>query len=133
MRDWSLSRRSVLQAGGLAVLPAIAGCSTLGSEHEAVSLYVYNETTSELTATLHYLTCEQIGNEQQSITVESDTYSYYASTVVADSGMCSLEVSTPDGPSDTYKWDVGRKTLVITIKSDSIEFTHRSPTYTPRE
>lgn len=130
MRDWSLSRRSVLRAGILASLPGVAGCSTR-SGYNAIDVYIYNETEAELTATFRFLTCEQVGDEQQTIGVEPDLYSYSANTVIADSGMCSLEVSIPDGPSDTYEWEVGQKTLVITIKPDSIEFTRRSPTYTP--
>lgn len=99
----------------------------------AIPLYVINETDSELRVVLHYLTCEQVGSEQQGIGVEPNSYSYSANNVVEDSGVCTLEVSIPDRPPETYEWNVDRKTLVIRIKPDSIEFEHRSPTFTPGE
>jgi hypothetical protein len=134
MADWSLHRRTVLRAASGVSLAGLAGCSALRERgRSAIALYVVNETDAELTATLHYLDCRQVGDVQQTVGVEAGAYSSTESAIVADSGTCALEVTVPNGPSETYEWTVDRRTLVVTITPDAIEFDRRSPTYHPGE
>lgn|SRR6056297_236743 len=132
VRDAPSTRRSLLRTATAAAVAGLSGCSALGGGGaDAVGLYLFNETDAELRVTLHYLDCEQVGREQHSIGVEAGTYAYSANEVVANSGACALEVTTGDGPADTYEWNVGRETLVVTVKPDAVAFDLRAPTYTP--
>jgi hypothetical protein len=131
MRDASPTRRALLRTATAAAVAGLSGCSALGGGTDAVDCYLFNETDTELRVTLHYLDCEQVGREQHSIGVEAGQYAYSANEVVANSGPCALEVTTARGHADTYEWDVGRETLVVTVTPDAVTFDLRAPTYTP--
>lgn len=132
MIGWSPTRRSFLR--GLSVTTVgIAGCSTIiEQESGAIDLYLINDTDAEVFATIQYESCEQIGPKQLDVgDLNPGYYHFSGNDIVANSGPCSIEVSTRDGLSDRYEWTVGERTLVIRIKPDAIEFNHRPPDYDP--
>ncbi len=132
MGGWSPTRRSLLH--GLSVgTVGIAGCSAVTDQgSSAIDLYLINDTDSEVFATIQYESCDQIGPKQLDVgDLNPGYYHFSGNDIVANSGRCSIEVSTRDGVSDTYEWTVGERTLVIRIKPDAIEFNHRPPEYDP--
>lgn len=132
MQRRSLSRRSVLRATGSTALVGLAGCTgPTDGNLDANALYILNETPTRQIVTLHYLECDNVSRDEQSLEVSVDSYTYSANSVVSDSGPCTLEVSTLSGLSKTYTWNVGRQTLTITVTSDGIEFDHRPRSYDP--
>jgi hypothetical protein len=110
-----------------------AGCSTfVGAESDPVDLYIINDTDSEVSVQLRYLSCDQVGDKMVEIgELNPGYYHFSANEIVSNSGLCSLKITTGRGLSDEYEWQVGEKTLVIRIEPDSIQFAHRPPGYDP--
>lgn len=132
MVGWSPTRRSFLHGVSVTTV-GIAGCSAVTEqESSAIDLYLINDTDSEVFATIQYESCDQIGPKQLDVgDLNPGYYHFSGNDIVANSGLCSIEVTTRDGVSDSHEWTVGERTLVIRIKSDAVEFSHRSPDYDP--
>lgn len=134
MLGWSPTRRSYLHSLSAAMV-GIAGCSAVTEqESRAIDLYLFNDTDSEVLATIRYKSCDQVGQDEvKTEGLNPGYYSFSGNDIVANSGPCSIEVSTRGGLSDTYEWTVGERTLVVRVKPDTIEFNHRPSSFTPAE
>lgn len=132
MVGWPPTRRSFLHRLSVATV-GIAGCSAVTEQgSSAIDLYLINDTDTEVFATIQYESCDQIGPKQINVgDLNPGYYHFSGNDIIANSGLCSIKVSTQDGVSDTYEWTVSQQTLVIRIKPDAIEFNHRSPKFTP--
>jgi hypothetical protein len=130
MRGWSPTRRSFLYRLSVATI-GIAGCSAVTEqESNAIDLYLINDTDTEVFAAIQSESCNQIGAKQLDVgDLNPGYYHFSGNDIVANSGLCTIEVSTRDGISNTYEWTVGERTLVIRIKSDTTHAIDRTKTF----